>query len=34
MDDIKIFAKKTKRIGNTDTNYQNIHPEYRNGIRY
>ena len=30
--DIKLFAKKWKRIGKYDTNKKNIHPGYRNGI--
>ena len=32
MDDIKLFAKKCKRIGDYDTDNKNIQPGYRNGI--
>ena len=32
MDDIKLFAKKGKRSGDTDTSKKNIPPEYRKGI--
>ena len=32
MVDIKLFAKKRKRIGNPNTNCENIQSRYRNGI--
>ena len=32
MHDIKLFAKKWKRIRDSNTNNKNIQPGYRNGI--
>ena len=32
MDDIKVFAKKRKRIGDPDSNYKNIQPGCRDRI--
>ena len=32
MDDIKLFAKKGKKNGDTNTNKKNIQPGYRNRI--
>ena len=34
MDDIKLFAKKGKRIGKPNTNCENIQSRYSNGIWY
>ena len=32
MNDIKLFAKSKKKIGNTKTNSENVQSRYRNGI--